>query len=254
MTRRLLIAGNWKMHTDLEGARSLAAGVAAAAAHPSVDVLVAPPGCLLQAVIESVGSRPVAVAAQNLHPAPQGAFTGEQSTGMLRSLGASHAICGHSERRHVFGESDDFIGLKVKACHAAALTPILCVGETLAERESGQTEAVVARQLDMGLGALDAAQVATTVIAYEPVWAIGTGRTASPEQAQAVHAFIRQRLAGAYGEAVSQAVVIQYGGSVNAGNASDLLGCLDIDGALVGGASLAVASFSAIIEAGAAVS
>ena len=252
MTRRLLIAGNWKMNTDLATATELAARVAAAAAeHAGVDVLIAPPACFLQAAIAAVGDRPVEVAAQNLHPAPKGAFTGELSTSMLVSLGVSHALCGHSERRHVFGESDALIGQKVTACHGHGITPILCVGETLAERDSGDTEAVVARQLDAGLADLTADQVAATVIAYEPVWAIGTGRTASPEQAQSVHRFIRQRLESVYDAATADAVIVQYGGSVKPANAADLLGCPDIDGALVGGASLTAESFAAIIAAGA---
>lgn len=249
--RRLLIAGNWKMNTVLEEARALARGVAeAAAAHPGVDVAVIPPTCLLGPVAEVLEGGPVALGAQNIHPAESGAFTGETAGAMLSSLGATYALCGHSERRKIFGESSGWIGEKVRATHRAGLTPILCVGETLAEREAGNTEAVVAEQLDAGLEGLSNDKIAGTVIAYEPVWAIGTGKTATPDQAQAVHAFIRGRLAERADAATAAQVRIQYGGSVKPGNAAELLGQPDIDGALVGGASLKADSFAAIIAAG----
>jgi triosephosphate isomerase len=168
---------------------------------------------------------------------------------MLGSLGVTYAVCGHSERRHVFGEDSDFVGEKVAAAHDHGLIPILCVGETLEDREAGVTDSVVLGQLDAGLAQLAPAQVASTVVAYEPVWAIGTGRTATPEQAQEVHATIRRRLAERFGPEVANVVRIQYGGSVKPSNAAELLGQPDIDGALVGGASLDAEAFLAIIRA-----
>ncbi|MEZ4265521.1 MAG: triose-phosphate isomerase [Myxococcota bacterium] len=248
--RRCLIAGNWKMHTDRAGAVALAEAVGQSVAElGDVDVAVIPPACFLEAVTAVLAGGAVAVGAQNLHPAEKGAFTGEISVSMLRSLGVRYVLCGHSERRHVFGESSAFVGEKVRAAHAGGLVPVLCVGETLEDRDAGRTEAVVAEQLDLGLASLDAAQVEATVIAYEPVWAIGTGRTATPAQAQEVHAFLRARLLSAYGAACAAAVRIQYGGSVKPDNAAELLAQPDIDGALVGGASLDAASFAKIAAA-----
>lgn len=250
MTRHALIAGNWKMNTDRAGAVALAAGVAALPVPAGREVLVIPPTCLLDLVVSAVSGTHVRVGAQNMHPADGGAFTGETSGSMLTSLGVGYVLCGHSERRHVFGEASSFVGEKVKAAHQHGIRPILCVGETLDDREGGRTESVVGEQLGAGLAAVDAAQMLTTTIAYEPVWAIGTGRTATPAQAQAVHAYIRLRLAARYGEATAEAVRIQYGGSVKPGNAAELLGQPDIDGALVGGASLSADSFGGIIAAG----
>jgi triosephosphate isomerase len=248
--RRCLIAGNWKMHTDRASAVALATGVAqAVSALSNVDVAVIPPACFLDAVGQALVGSTVSVGAQNFHPAAQGAFTGEISATMLASLGVRYVLCGHSERRHVFGESSEFIGEKVRAALAGGLTPVLCVGETLEDRDAGRTESVVAEQLDLGLAGLDAAQVRATVIAYEPVWAIGTGRTATPAQAQQVHAFVRARLNAAYGAGCADAVRIQYGGSVKPDNAAELLAQPDIDGALVGGASLDAASLSQIAAA-----
>ncbi len=251
MARTALIAGNWKMNTDRAGAVALATGVAAIAAPAGREVLIIPPTCFLEAVSGAVSGSSVGVGAQNMHPADKGAFTGETSGPMLSSLGVGYVLCGHSERRHVFGESAAFVGEKVAAAHRHGVRPILCVGETLDDREAGRTEAVVAEQLAAGLAEVDATQILATTIAYEPVWAIGTGRTASPEQAQAVHAFIRERLAALYDEAAADAVRIQYGGSVKPANAAELLGQADIDGALVGGASLTPESFAGIISAGA---
>jgi triosephosphate isomerase (TIM) len=249
-TRRQVIAGNWKMNTTLEEAVTLAQGVAAAAAaHPGVDAIVIPPACFLDAVLRAVQGSPTGVGAQNMHPADKGAFTGELSGAMLRSLGVGYVVCGHSERRHVFGESNDWVGDKVQAALGAGLRPILCVGETLDDRDAGVTEAVVRDQLLAGLRHLDAGQMAHAIVAYEPVWAIGTGRTASPEQAQAVHAFIRMTLASRFDAATADAVRIQYGGSVKPQNAEELLLQPDIDGALVGGASLKAESFAGILAA-----
>ncbi len=248
--RRSVIAGNWKMHTDRASAVALADGVArAVAALAHVDVAVIPPACFLDAVGQALAGTTVALGAQNVHPAAQGAFTGEVSAAMLRSLGVRYVLCGHSERRHVFGETSEFIGEKVRAALASGLTPVLCVGETLEDRDAGRTEAVVAEQLDLGLASLDAGQVRAAVIAYEPVWAIGTGRTATPAQAQEVHGFLRARLRAAHGAACADAVRIQYGGSVKPDNAAELLGQPDVDGALVGGASLDAASFGRIAAA-----
>jgi triosephosphate isomerase len=248
--RRRIVAGNWKMHTDLAGARALAAAVAEAVGDAgAVEVVLIPPACFLAAVAEAVAGSAIRLGAQNVHDAASGAFTGELAAAMLADVGCTYVVCGHSERRHVFGESPQWIGRKVAAVIAAGLTPILCVGETLEEREADRTEAVVAEQLIAGLGSLTAAQVRATVIAYEPVWAIGTGRTASPAQAQAVHATLRGLLAQRYDDATAQAVRIQYGGSVKPDNAAELLGQPDIDGALVGGASLQAHSFAAIIAA-----
>ncbi len=245
--RRQVVAGNWKMNTTLDGAVALARGVVASTPAGGVEVVVIPPTCLLGPVAQAVAGSHVALGAQNVHPAESGAFTGEASAAMLASLGVRYVVCGHSERRHVFGEDAAWIGEKVAACHASGLTPILCVGETLEEREAGRTEAVVMSQLDLGLAHLDASQIVTTVIAYEPVWAIGTGRTATPAQAQEMHAAIRAHLAGRVGDGVAAQIRIQYGGSVKPANAAALLAQPDIDGALVGGASLKADSFAGIV-------
>lgn len=249
-TRRRIVAGNWKMNTTLDDAVALAQGVAEAVGPQApVDVVLIPPAPFLADVHRAVQGADVQVGAQNLHPAEGGAYTGELSGAMLRSAGCSYVICGHSERRKYFAETPEWVGEKVAAAHRAGLTPILCVGETLAERDGGRMRAIVAQQLDGGLGRLTPEDVAGTVLAYEPVWAIGTGRTATPEQAQEVHAFLRARLASRYGDEIAAAVRIQYGGSVKPGNAAELLGQPDIDGALVGGASLKADSFAAIVRA-----
>lgn len=249
--RRALIAGNWKMNpTGLEAARSLASAVASGAAEVShTDLLVIPPAPFLSEAKLALGRSTVALGAQNLHVEAKGAFTGELAGAMLRSVGATFVLCGHSERRQLFGESSALVGQKVRAALREGLTPILCVGETLSEREAGVTEAVVEEQLVAGLEGLSEAQGVTTVIAYEPVWAIGTGKVATPEQAQHVHAFIRGWLAGRFGGEAAEAIRVLYGGSVKADNAGELLGQPDIDGALVGGASLDAAGFLAIARA-----
>ncbi|MGM0575027.1 MAG: triose-phosphate isomerase [Myxococcota bacterium] len=248
--RRPVIAGNWKMNTTLDEATDLASAVAERSKGVrQAEVLVIPPACFLEQVAEAVTGSPVSVGAQNMHPEPGGAYTGEIAGPMLESMGVSHVLCGHSERRQLFGESPEWVGRKVAAAHRHGLTPILCVGETLEERQDDRTEAVVVEQIDRGLAQLTAAQVSHTIVAYEPVWAIGTGHTATPEQAQEVHASIRRRLGDRFGQDVARTVRIQYGGSVKPQNAESLLAQPDIDGALVGGASLKADSFTQIVEA-----
>ena len=248
MTRKPIIAGNWKMNTRLADAISLA-GQVGALPGDNVDVIVIPPMAYLGAIARAIGGSHVALGAQNLHPAAKGAFTGEVSGSMLKDVGCEYVICGHSERRKLFGDTDAWVGEKVASAHHAGLTPILCVGETLEEREAGDMPAVVVRQLNAGLATCSVHEVRNTVIAYEPVWAIGTGRTASPEQAQEVHQLLRGALAEKLGRAGADHVRIQYGGSVKPQNAEALMAQPDIDGALVGGASLDPAAFGAIIAA-----
>lgn len=252
MARRPFIAGNWKMHTDLAAARRLALQVVEEVRDElrDVDVALCPPFPFLGAVLEAVGQGGVTVGAQNLHPEARGAYTGEVSGPMLASLGVRHCIVGHSERRALFGEDDGLVARKLRAALAARLAPILCVGETLEERESGRTRDVVARQLGAALAELPAFQVRELTLAYEPVWAIGTGRTATSAQAGEVHAFLRTLLAERYDRPLAEAVRIQYGGSVKPGNIRELMAVPDIDGALVGGASLEAASFAAIVRLG----
>jgi len=251
-TRRMVIAGNWKMNTTLEDAQELARAIAAGApAHEGLDVILIPPAPFLEAVARVVSDGPVTVGAQNMHPESGGAYTGEVSGAMLLSVGVDYVVCGHSERRHVFGESETWVGNKVAAAHRQGLTPILCVGETLEDREASRTSDVVLSQLREGLADLGEAEALATIIAYEPVWAIGTGRTATPEQAQEVHLAIREWLTQTYGAPAAQLISIQYGGSVKPGNAEELLAQPDIDGALVGGASLEAESFLAIVRASA---
>jgi triosephosphate isomerase len=250
VARRPLLAANWKMHKTRGEALAFVEGfLPRVEAARAVEVAIAPPFTALAAVGAALAGSPVRLAAQNVHDQAQGAFTGEVSPPMLRELGCAYAIVGHSERRHVFGESDGFVARKAAALLAHGIRPIVCVGETLEEREAGRTFAVVEDQLAGSLAALDAAGVREAVIAYEPVWAIGTGRTATPELAQEVHAFVRRWLVGRHGEA-GDAVRIQYGGSVKPDNVFDLMAQPDIDGALVGGASLDPASFYAIIRFG----
>jgi triosephosphate isomerase len=245
---RPLVVGNWKMHGTVAFAAELAAGVVdAARAHPEVDVGVAPPFTALSAVREKVRGTAVALCAQHVHDQPQGAFTGAISAPMLADLGCSMVLVGHSERRHVFGESDEQVARQLKALLANDLAPILCVGELLAEREAGRTLDVVRRQLDAGLADLDETALRRLVVAYEPVWAIGTGKVASPGDAQEVHAFLRGLLARRRAETVR----LLYGGSVKADNAAGLFAERDIDGFLVGGASLKAAEFGGIIAAAA---
>jgi triosephosphate isomerase len=248
MARRKLIAGNWKMNPTLAKGLLLARDVVESTRGVDADILVIPPTPFLAPVHQVIASSHVALGAQNLHPERAGAYTGEVAGGMLAELGVTSVLCGHSERRQLFGESPEFVGTKVAAAHREGLLPILCVGETLEERDAGHTEEVVARQLEAGLASLLPVQVVLTVIAYEPVWAIGTGRNATAEQAEAVHAFIRGWLRHKIGEHADD-VRILYGGSVKASNAAELLAAPNVDGALVGGASLDAAGFAAIARA-----
>jgi len=250
--RKPFICGNWKMNTTRKDAVALAAATARTAAQVrGVEVGVCPPPCYLEAVIEAAKGTPLTVGGQNMHVEPSGAFTGEVAGPMLKDLGCAYVLLGHSERRHVFGETDDFIARKVPAAFTFGLLPILCVGERLEERQARETEAVVRRHVTSGLAGLSKEQARQVVIAYEPVWAIGTGLTATPEQAQEVHAFIRGLLASLHDAAVAQQVRIQYGGSVKPENTFDLMRQADIDGLLVGGASLKANGFSKIITEGA---
>ncbi len=248
MTRRPFIAGNWKMFKGPAEADGLAEALKRSlSGQAAVDVAVAPPFLSIPAVTARLRHSGVHVAAQNLHPETGGAFTGEISGEMLRQVGVTYAIVGHSERRALFGDTDAFVEKKVQACFRAGLLPILCVGETLSERDAGQAEVVVRRQLAAALGALSPDQLPSMTLAYEPVWAIGTGKVASPAQAQEMHASIRQWLAERYPPFVPRGVRILYGGSVKGSNAEALLSQPDIDGALVGGASLVADEFLAII-------
>jgi triosephosphate isomerase len=247
--RRYLIAGNWKMNLTRSDAVELAKGVAAAEVGDNADVLVCPSNVYLDAVAAAVSDSKVAVGGQDVYFESGGAFTGETSTDMLKDVGCRYVILGHSERRNVIGECDTLINKKVHAALAAGLTPVLCVGELLQEREAGKTTEVVKGQMTGSLKDVSADQMQKIVVAYEPVWAIGTGKTATPEQAQEVHADLRKMLADQYNQGVADAVQILYGGSVKPDNATELLGQPDIDGALVGGASLKADSFAAIIAA-----
>ena len=239
------------MHTDSAEARELIAGILPAAKSSSqVDVLVCPPFTALSSAREAIGSESVQLGAQNLYWEPKGAFTGEISADMLKDHGCTHVILGHSERRHVMGETDEMVNKKVLAALGAGLIPVLCVGELLEEREKGITEDVVRRHVTEGLKGVSPEQALQTVIAYEPVWAIGTGKTATPDTAQEVHGFIRKLLGTLYDEGTAGQIRILYGGSVKPGNAADLMSRADIDGALVGGASLTADSFSGIIGFG----
>ena len=249
--RKPFVAGNWKMNTDKQTGVALAKAVAQAAdaKKDAITVAVCPPFVYLDAVSEAVKGTSVAVGSQDLYFEGNGAFTGEISTDMLKDVGCTYVLCGHSERRHVLGENDEMINKKLLAALEAGLLPILCVGELLEERQAEKTEAVVETQIKEGLKGLDAAQMEKVTIAYEPVWAIGTGLTATPEQAQEVHAFIRNTLSSLFDAAVADATRIQYGGSVKPDNTAELMKQPDVDGCLVGGASLKPESFAGIIEA-----
>ncbi|HUJ76642.1 MAG TPA: triose-phosphate isomerase [bacterium] len=243
------IVGNWKMNGSLSQLREFAQALRAGSGLPArVRLAVCPPFPYLQAMREALVGGNVLLGAQNAHPQPAGAFTGEVSAAMLKDLGCQLCIAGHSERRALFQESDEFIGAKVQAVLAADLRPILCVGETLAQREAGSQAAVVRQQLQGALASVPATVASRMLIAYEPVWAIGTGRTASAAQAQEMHVEIRKWLAGHWGAAAADAVPILYGGSVNADNAAGLLSQSQVNGALVGGASLKAATFLAIAK------
>ncbi len=253
--RTPIVAGNWKMNLDRVKGVALAAAVASRRGEATgADIVLCPPSVYLVPVIDAVASAGgrVGVGGQNASDKPSGAYTGEVAPGMLVDIGCQYVILGHSERRTLYGETDASVNAKTKAALAAGLIPIVCVGETLAEREADRTEAVVTEQVNGSLAGLSAADLEKIVVAYEPVWAIGTGKVATPEQAQEVHATIRGLLAGLASPATAAAMRIQYGGSVKADNAGDLAACPDIDGALVGGASLEADAFLAIAKAFAA--
>jgi triosephosphate isomerase len=247
--RTPFIAANWKMYKTVHEAvafvkefRSLVKNIVA------VEIVLAPPFTALHAVAEAARSSNVGVSGQNLHWEKEGAFTGEVSAGMLREAGAEYVIIGHSERRRLFGETDQSVNRKLVAALAAGLTPIVCIGETLEEREAEQTLPVLDRQIKDGLDGLTADQVHSLVIAYEPVWAIGTGRNATPEQAAEAHAHIRGRLRSWFGGPAADGCHVIYGGSVKPDNIHDLIVLPDVDGALVGGASLDVRGFADIVS------
>lgn len=249
--RKPVIAGNWKMNKLIGGSVELASALRESLKNSEgVTVIIAPPFTALNSVAEVIKGSPICLCAQNLHEAPagKGAFTGEVSAEMLIDAGCSHVIVGHSERRHIFGETDSRINAKIVTAIRYGLTPIFCIGETLGEREGNETFRVIESQLNEGLKNISADDIGRVVIAYEPVWAIGTGKTASPAQAEEVHLFIRRFIAAGYGAAVAESIPIIYGGSVNEGNISELMARENIDGALVGGASLDPASFTKIVK------
>ncbi len=253
--RTPIVGGNWKMNTDLATAVELADDVVAGCDRHGLiracDAAVFPPFPYLQAVGKTLGHSGVLLGAQDVSHEPNGAFTGEISAEMLVDLNVHVVICGHSERRHVIGEDDELVNLKTIAALDASLWVILCVGETLEQREAGDTEEVVLRQLRAGLDDVPIEQMRQVVIAYEPVWAIGTGRNATPGDAQAVHAAIRRDLSRLYDDGVAASTRIQYGGSVKPANAAELFAQPDVDGFLVGGASLKAEDFLAIVKAAA---
>jgi triosephosphate isomerase (TIM) len=254
LMRTPLIAGNWKMNTDSASARQLASAIAQKAGDcEGAELLVCPPSAYLSLVRDTIGDAAVGLGAQNVYHEANGAFTGEISTAMLTDLGVQYVILGHSERRHILGETDELINKKTHASLKAGLRPIVCVGELLAERESGKTNEVIRTQFDGSLAGVSAEQILSVVIAYEPVWAIGTGKVATKEQAEEVHADLRRQLKERYNDQIADKVRILYGGSVKPDNAADLLAQANVDGALIGGASLKAADFLAIAAAGATV-
>jgi len=248
--RRPLVAGNWKMNGDSESTVNLVNGIAASRADvTNAEVLICPPYILIPRAADALNGRDdISLGAQDLDINDSGAFTGQISASMLVDAGCKYVLVGHSERRALYGESDQDVAAKFNAAQNGGLIPVLCVGETLAERESGDTETVVARQLQAVIDVVGIDKLANSVIAYEPVWAIGTGMTATPEQAQDVHKFIRNMLS-ALSTDIAENMQILYGGSMNAGNADALIGMQDIDGGLIGGASLQAESFLAICKA-----
>lgn len=249
--RRKFLAGNWKMNTDHESGGKLAKALIEQVGDLSeVDIAVFPPFVYLESLHDVLVHSKIAMGAQNLYFEKNGAFTGEISAAMLVDIGCKYVLIGHSERRHVLGESDETINRKLKAAIDAGLKPILCVGETLEEREANKTHDVVGNQLRYGLVGIPPEQFRQVTIAYEPVWAIGTGKVATPEQAEDAHAFCRQKLTQLYGADLSQSICIQYGGSVKPDNVDGILTKPNVDGALVGGASLKADDFVAIVKAG----
>ena len=250
MSRQYLVAGNWKMNGSLTTNTSLTQGIIAGLSScADVEVLVCPPHGYLAQVNDLIGNVPIALGGQDVcEQEKPGAFTGEMHGDMLKELGASYVIVGHSERRSIYGETNEHVAAKVKTALSLGLKPVLCLGETLEDRDGGQTEAVLQKQLEAVLDVVGVAAFADVVVAYEPVWAIGTGRTASSEQAQAAHAFLRG-LISARDAKVAGSLRILYGGSVKPGNAQELFACPDVDGGLIGGASLKSDDFLAICQA-----
>lgn len=246
--RKPIIAGNWKMHKNIGEATKLATDLAALTGAASAEVVVCPTFTALSAVNTAIAGSAIKLGAQNMHWEAQGAFTGEISPGMLKDAGCTYVIIGHSERRQYFGETDETVNTKVKAALANELVAIMCVGESLEQRESQITEKIIGAQVTAGLAGLTAAQVAGMVIAYEPIWAIGTGKTASSADANAVCRFIREKVAELFDQETADKLRIQYGGSVKADNIAELMAQSDIDGALVGGAALDAASFGKIVN------
>ena len=254
MSRKKIIAGNWKMNVKPSETAALIKGIAEATAQygDAVEIVCCTPAIDVPAAVVAAAGTKIGVGTENCHWEDHGAFTGEISTGMIVDAGAKYVITGHSERRQYFGETDETVNKRTRAAIAAGLTCMMCVGETLAEREAGKLEEVITRQMNVGLKDVTAADCAKLVIAYEPVWAIGTGKTATPDQAQEVHALIRAILAKLVGAETAETVRIQYGGSMKPGNAAELLAKKDIDGGLIGGAALKAADFAGIISAAAA--
>jgi triosephosphate isomerase (TIM) len=247
--RKLIIAGNWKMNKTVADALALVGHLKTELANINeVDMIVCPPFTALDAVGKAIRDSRIGLGAQNMSEHKGGAYTGEIAAEMLKELSVRYVILGHSERRQYQKESNELVSKKAQAAHAASLQPIICVGETLAEREAGQTEQIVDIQVRGSLAGLNRAQMLQTILAYEPVWAIGTGKTATTSQAQEAHAFIRKLLAGLFDETVARQVRIQYGGSVKPANARELMSQPDVDGALVGGASLDARSFVEIVK------
>jgi triosephosphate isomerase (TIM) len=247
--RRLIIAGNWKMNKTVAESLDLVNGIKRELANvKEVDIVVCPPFTALSEVSKAILNSNIRLGAQSMSEHGFGAHTGEIAAGMLKEFSVRYVILGHSERRQFQKETDDLVAKKALAAHGAALKPIVCVGETLAEREGGQTEAVLDRQVRGSLAGLSKEQMEETTIAYEPVWAIGTGKTATPAQAQEAHAYIRRLVGKLFDESVARRVRIQYGGSVKPSNARELMALPDVDGALVGGASLEDRSFADIVR------
>jgi len=250
--RKPLIAGNWKMYkTGPEAEETAARLVELVGQEAAVDVMIAPPFTALSQVARVLRSSPIALGAQNLHWEAEGAFTGEISPGMLKAAGCTYVLIGHSERRQYFGEKDEGVNRKTRAALESGIIPVVCIGETESEREAGETFSVLDKQVRLGLEGVSLRGSQDLIVAYEPVWAIGTGKTATKEQAQEAHALIRDKLTQTFGGDVAAGIRILYGGSVKPGNAKDLMAMPDIDGALVGGASLKPDTFAEIIHFGA---
>ena len=247
--RRTIVAGNWKMNASTESVNKLILGILSGMSEVSSEVVVCAPFPYLSQVEALITHSQVKLGAQNLNTNSEGAFTGEVSAKMIKDFGARYVIVGHSERRNLYGETRPLVAKKVKAALDSDLIPLLCVGESLKQRETGETETVIAEQINAVIELVGIGAFRNIIIAYEPVWAIGTGKTASPEQAQAAHLFIRSLL-GESNESIAQSTHILYGGSMNAGNANELIACADIDGGLIGGAALKAEDFLQICKAG----